>query len=174
MSDRSNAGLYVSAVVVTITALARLLVESVQLVKTHFRYFLDLENIVELSAYLSAIFFVSHFGTNCWCPRNWQWQLGAFAVFFAWINFILFLKRVPMLGIYVLMFNSIFYTFLKFALIAFLFVVAFCLAFYMILYKAVSSSRTSVMHLVSTHALYACSFEALYLSSISTVTMDAM
>ena len=138
-SYRANISLYVSAVVVTITALARLLVEFLQLVKTHFRYFLDVENYVELVAYLSAIFFVSHFGTNCWCPRNWQWQLGAFAVFLAWINFIQFLKRVPMLGIYVLMFNSIFYTFLKFALIAFLFVVSFCLAFYMILYKAVSS-----------------------------------
>ena len=63
----------------------------------------------------------------------------------AWINLILFLKRVPLLGIYVLMFNAILQSFLKFALIAFLFVVAFCIAFYMILYKAVSVSAKRVL-----------------------------
>ena len=102
------------------------------------RYFLKIDNCIELLACVSSIIFASHFGTNCWCPTNWQWQLGAIAVFLAWINLILFLKRVPLLGIYVLMFNSILYTFLKFALIAALFVAAFGFAFYMILYKAVS------------------------------------
>ena len=151
--------LYFAAVVVIITAAARLLlVELVQLVKTHYHYFLKIENYIELLAYLSSIIFVSHFGTNCWCSRNWQWQLGAFGVFLAWINLILFLKRVPLLGIYVLMFNVILHTFLKFALIAFLFVVAFCIAFYMILYKAVSMSGV--------RALCACSLDLIFSSAI--------
>ena len=143
MNRHANAALYFAAVVVLITAAGRLFVEFIQFGRTLYRYFLDVENYIELVAYLSAVIFVSHFGTNCWCPSNWQWQLGAFAVFFAWLNFILFLKRVPLLGIYVLMFNSIFYTFAKFAVIVLLFVVAFGLAFYMILYKAVSSSACS-------------------------------
>ena len=130
--------LYIAALVVIIIAVIRLLVELVQLVQTRCHYFLTAENYIELVAYFSSIIFVSNFGNNCWCPTNWQWQLGAIAVFLAWINFILFLQRVPLLGIYVLMFSSILYTFLKFALIAFLFVMAFCLSFYMILYKAVS------------------------------------
>ena len=103
------------------------------------RYFLSTENYIEVLAYVSSIMFVSHFGTNCWCPTNWQWQLGAIAVFLAWINLILFLKRVPHLDIYILIFNTILQSFLKFALIAFLFVMAFGIAFYMILYKAVST-----------------------------------
>jgi len=101
---------------------------------------------IEVVAYISAVIFVSHFGSNCWCPTNWKWQLGAIAVFLAWIKLILFLKRVPLLGIYVLMFNTILHSFLKFVLIAFLFVVAFCIAFYMILCKAVSVVVVGAIH----------------------------
>ena len=146
MNNHANVALYFAAVMVIITAVARLLVvECFQFVRTRYRYFLKIDNCIELLAYVSSIIFVSHFGTNCWCPTNWQWQLGAIAVFLAWINLILFLKRVPLLGIYVLMFNAILQSFLKFALIAFLFVVAFCIAFYMILYKAVSVSAKRVL-----------------------------
>ena len=140
MSKHANMALYLAAIIVIITAVARLLVvECFQFVRTPYRYFLSTENYIEVLAYVSSVIFVSQFGTNCWCSTNWQWQLGAIAVFLAWINLILFLKRVPHLDIYILIFNSILQSFLKFALIAFLFVVAFCIAFYMILYKAVST-----------------------------------
>ena len=136
--EKNHAGiLYSAALIVIISAVVRLVVELVQFVQTRCHYFLTVENYIELVAYFSSIIFVINFGNNCWCPTNWQWQLGAIAVFLAWINLILFLQRVPLLGIYVLMFSSILYTFLKFALIAFLFVMAFGLSFYMI-YKAVS------------------------------------
>ena len=139
MNSHANIALYFAAVMVIITAVARLIfIELFQCVMTGYHYFLSFENYIEVLAYLSSIIFVSHFGTNCWCPANWQWQLGALGVFLAWINLILFLKRMPLLGIYVLMLNTILHTFLKFALIAFLFVVAFGIAFNMILYKAVS------------------------------------
>ena len=131
---------------VIIFVFIRLLLELCQFVRQGYRYFLKLENYIELLVYMSSVIFISHFGTNCWCPTNWQWQLGAIAVFLAWINLILFLKRVPLLGIYVLMFNAILHSFLKFALIAFLFVVAFCIAFYMILYKAVSVVVVGAIH----------------------------
>ena len=141
LDSPANVSLYFAAVMVIIFVLIRLLIEFYQFYqffRQGYRYFPKYENYIEVVAYISAVIFVSHFGSNCWCPTNWQWQLGAIAVFLAWINLILFLKRVPLLGIYVLMFNAILHSFLKFALIAFLFVVAFCTAFYMILYKAVS------------------------------------
>ena len=160
MNNHANIALYFAAGVVIITALTRLvLVELFQCVMTGYRYFLDFENYIEVLAYLSSIIFVSHFGTNCWCPTNWQWQLGALGVFLAWINLILFLKRVPLLGIYVLMFNAILHTFLKFALIALLFVVAFGIAFYMLLYKAVSQ------FVCIEGVLYACSLKHIGLAS---------
>ena len=138
LDSHANASLYFAAVMVIICVFIRLALEFCQFFRQRYHYFLKYENYIEVVAYISAVIFVSHFGSNCWCPTNWQWQLGAIAVFLAWINLILFLKRVPLLGIYVLMFNSILYTFLKFALIAALFVAAFGFAFYMILYKAVS------------------------------------
>ena len=145
MDNHANRSLYFAAVGVIITVCIRLILELSQMVKIQYRYFLKYENYIELLAYISSIIFVSHFGTNCWCPTNWQWQLGAIGVFLSWINLILFLKRVPLLGIYVLMFNAILHTFLKFALIAFLFIVAFCISFYMILYKAVSVSTMWIL-----------------------------
>ena len=140
MSKHANMALYLAAIIVIITAVARLLVvECFQFMRNPYRYLLSTENYIEVLAYVSSAIFVSQFGTNCWCSTNWQWQFGAIAVFLAWINLILFLKRVPHLDIYILIFNTILQSFLKFALIAFLFVMAFGIAFYMILYKAVST-----------------------------------
>ena len=139
MNNHANIALYVAACMVIFCVGVRLLVERVQLMKTHYHYLLRVENYIELVAYVSSIIFVIQFGRNCWCPTNWQWQVGAFGVFLSWINLILFLKRAPLVGFYVLMFNTILRTFLKFAVIASLFVTAFCIAFYMILYKAVSA-----------------------------------
>lgn len=127
-----NIVLYVAALGVIIAAVARLvllLVELVQRLRTPYRYFGKIKSYIELLTCVSSIAFVSQFGSNCWCPYNWQWQLGASGVFLAWINFILFLKRLPVLGIYILMFNSIMHTFLKFALVAVLFIAAFSIAF---------------------------------------------
>ena len=97
MNSHANIALYFAAVMVIITAVSRLiLMELVQCVIAHCRYFWKIENYIEVLAYISSIIFVIHFGTNCWCPTNLQWQLGAIGVFLAWINLILFLKRVPL------------------------------------------------------------------------------
>ena len=45
--------------------------------------------------------------------RNWQIAAGAFSVFFGWINFIWFLKRYSLLGIYVIMASKVFKSVLK-------------------------------------------------------------
>ena len=45
----------------------------------------------------------------------------------------LFIRKFPRLGIYVVMFTSIMYTFTKFFMIFVLFLVAFALAFYTLL-----------------------------------------
>ena len=51
----------------------------------------------------------------------------------------LFIRKFPRLGIYVVMFTSIMYTFTKFFLIFLLFLVAFALAFYTLLKDEVST-----------------------------------
>ena len=133
--------LYISASMVLVLGVCRLVLEFLQAFKRRHHYFLNIENYIEDVTYVFAIIFVIQFGMNCWCPTSWQWQLGALSVFFAWINLILFLKSVPLLGIYVLMYTTIMYTFFRVMVIAFLFVIAFSLAFYMILYRAVLVSH---------------------------------
>ena len=69
----------------------------------------------------------------CMCAQEWQWQLGVFTVFFAWMNFLLFLRRLPRIGIYVVMIVEILKTFLRFFAIFFLFIVAFAICFTILL-----------------------------------------
>ena len=49
----------------------------------------------------------------------WQWQIGALAVFMAYINFILLLKGMPWLGIYINMLLKIVIEFMKLILLPF-------------------------------------------------------
>ena len=81
--------------------------------------------------FVFAIVFAS---VNLQCPRvtNTQWQFGALAVFFGWINMITYIKLVPRIGVYVLMFQNVIYSFLKIFLLGLLLIVAFGLAFYML------------------------------------------
>ena len=60
------------------------------------------------------------------------YKVGVLAVFLGWINMITFIKLVPRLGVYVLMFLNVIYSFLKMFLLGLLLVIAFGLAFYML------------------------------------------
>lgn len=73
--------------------------------------------------------------------QSWQWQMGAGAIFLAWINLLLFIRVFPFLGIYVIMFTEILTTFCSFSIVFFLFIVAFALSFYTVsIFKQVSGS----------------------------------
>ncbi|XP_071493985.1 uncharacterized protein [Diadema antillarum] len=105
--------------------------------------YLNLGNAMEWTLYLLALLLVLPLNNTPFplkkifpgvSPRAaWQWQCGTLAVFLAWINLILFIRRVPILGIYVIMFLDIVRSFLKFLPILLLFLAAFTLAFYALL-----------------------------------------
>lgn len=69
---------------------------------------------------------------------DWRLQFGAVSIFLAWFNLILFIRKFPVLGIYVVMFIDIFNTFVKFFVIFMLFLTAFGLAFFVLLQNHVS------------------------------------
>ena len=56
------------------------------------------------------------------------------SIFLAWMALVSFIRKFPKVGIYVVMFTSILYTFSKFFIIFVLFLVAFALSFYTLLY----------------------------------------
>ena len=65
----------------------------------------------------------------------WRVNVGAVAIFLAWIVLVLFVRKFPMFGIYIVMFEDIVFTFLRFSIILVLFTVAFGLAFYTMLHR---------------------------------------
>eukprot|EP00057_Strongylocentrotus_purpuratus_P015615 XP_011670089.1 PREDICTED: transient receptor potential cation channel subfamily A member 1 homolog [Strongylocentrotus purpuratus] len=61
--------------------------------------------------------------------RKWQWQCGALAIFLAWINLALYVRQTSTLGIYVIMFEDVLFSTVKFLAVILLFLIAFALAF---------------------------------------------
>ena len=127
--------LYVGAAVTILTAFLRMAVEIFQLCRHPLEYLLDWVNWLELPLYLFSIIFTFVFATPCLCVYNWQWQIGVVAVFLGWIGLIAFLQKWSVTGVYVLMFVNILVSFLKIAFLALLLVIAFALAFYMLLFE---------------------------------------
>ena len=54
--------------------------------------------LVEVPLYVSAIIFAAVFDRECLCPRDWQWQVGIAAVFLVWVDLILYMRRMRVLG----------------------------------------------------------------------------
>ncbi|XP_071957076.1 transient receptor potential cation channel subfamily A member 1-like isoform X2 [Antedon mediterranea] len=111
--------------------------ELIQLWNQKFRY-LTFNNFLEWTVYILAVLLVLPL-RNCSYENSvnvkydWQWQCGAISILLAWINLILFIQKLPRLGIYVLMFTDVLKTFMQFSVVFGLFIVAFTLGFYALL-----------------------------------------
>ena len=97
-------------------------------------YFLNHENWLELFLYSFTLILLGPLGGSCVCPKSWEWQIGALAIFLAWIHLGIFVRKMPQLGLYVIMFEDIVITFIKIAIPALLLVLAFSMAFYMMFF----------------------------------------
>ena len=62
------------------------------------KYFTDPQNYFQVVTYAFVIIFVFPLGHECWCYPSWRWQIGALAIFLAWINNFLLLKHIPYIG----------------------------------------------------------------------------
>ena len=124
----------VFGVLVIMLSILRLCIELFQLIKLRLQYFLDWKNYMEFILYSGSIFFAFVFTTECFCPKScmWQWQIGVVCVFLAWIDFILVVRLVPHIGIYVVMFEKIVKNFIRVAFFAIFLVLSFAFSFYML------------------------------------------
>ena len=57
----------------------------------------------------------------------WQWQVGIFAVFLAWMNLLYIAAEFPKTGTYIIVFKEILVTFLKLTSFSLILVVGFAL-----------------------------------------------
>ena len=101
------------------------------------RYFKDPDSYFQLALYiLTLIFIVSLVKSNDnWCSAPGQWQIGAFAVFFSWVNFIFILRYIYYTAGPINMFLSICVAFLKLIFLPLLLILAFGIPSYMVFVK---------------------------------------
>ncbi|CAM1295460.1 Uncharacterised protein g1290 [Pycnogonum litorale] len=134
--------------------------EIAQMYEFRLDYVTDLRSWLEWICFVSAILFVLNFHPEGkpHAKTPWQWQLGAVSVTLAWIDLIIFLRKFPMIGIYVVMLVNIMRTFSRFFFVFFLFIVAFTLCFYTLLQNQISF-RNPIYGLIKTSVMMIGEFE---------------
>ena len=64
-----------------------------------------LRNWIEVPMYICSIIFVSVFGTDCYCPHMWQWQVGIAAILLAWIDLINLIRKLQLFDIGMMLYS---------------------------------------------------------------------
>ena len=96
------------------------------------KYYINFATVIQAASFLMTIIFVLGFWNDCWCAPAWQWQIGALAVFFAYIKVVLQIRGLPIVGVYINLLISIIIAFLKLIYLPFLLMLAFAIPFYML------------------------------------------
>lgn len=129
----------IGRILVLALGFVQLILEIPQLILRRFNYIADLANSLEWAIYILAIVYAWHGFDHLIDPSQHKMDctehisVGSIGIFFAWINLILFIRKFPTLGIYVVMFIDVTKTFLKFSVTFILFVVSFALGFFTLL-----------------------------------------
>ena len=125
--------------IILLSSAVQLPLEILQLWRRKVLYLYDLENFVEFPMFVLTIIFCAGLDNNdCFCTNAGIWQVGAVALFLAWIDLLMFLKRLPFTGIPINILLNIVYTFTTLAIIPTLLILSFALPFYMLLVRPVS------------------------------------
>ncbi|KAM8784412.1 transient receptor potential cation channel subfamily A member 1 [Rhynchonycteris naso] len=112
-------------------------------------YFLDHSNAIEWIIYTTSIIFVLPLFVGI--PAHVQWQCGAIAIYFSWMNFLMYLQRFENCGIFIVMLEVIMKTLLRSTVVFIFLLLAFGLSFYVLLsmQDAFSSPLLSIMQTFS-------------------------
>ena len=136
-----------SAVIVLIDCSFYLLLEINQLYHRGLKkYFTDPQNYFQVITYVFVIIFVFPLGHECWCYPSWRWQIGALAIFLAWINNFLLLKHIPYIGKPVTMLFNVYLNFILLIYLPILLILTFAFPFYMLF---IASLEVCIIILIS-------------------------
>ncbi|XP_006139856.1 transient receptor potential cation channel subfamily A member 1 [Tupaia chinensis] len=105
--------------------------EVAQIFQQKRNYFLDVNNAIEWIIYIASMIFVLPLFINI--PGDVQWQCGAMAIYFYWMNFLLYLQRFENCGIFIVMLEVILKTLLRSTVVFVFLLLAFGLSFYVLL-----------------------------------------
>ncbi|KAF0991762.1 hypothetical protein HZS_1189, partial [Henneguya salminicola] len=101
----------------------------------------NVQTIIEIFGSIMALLYVSGLFTYGSQPielfplfrcTNTFRSVGALGLCLLWLSFVLFLSKLPKIGIYVVMYMDIFRTFLQFVPVYFMLILSFALPFYML------------------------------------------
>jgi len=129
----SNVVVQVFNYFVLITAAAHLFKEVISLFHQRLAYLEDASNFLEWICYITSIIYVL---PPCDCKAGFKNEVGAVALFFGWMNLILYFRRLSSYGQYVIMLTTMFVTLAKVLLLWMLFIMAFGTTFLMVMNDA--------------------------------------
>ncbi|XP_063675469.1 transient receptor potential cation channel subfamily A member 1 homolog [Bolinopsis microptera] len=110
----------------------RLVLELFQLITNTRGYLKDPMNYLEVVIFgLTIVFCLSIIQYPDTHPSYFQWEVGCYVVVFAWYNMLMSLKKLPFIGIYVIMIKILLESFIKVMLPIFLFLIPYILMFHM-------------------------------------------
>ncbi|XP_059809885.1 transient receptor potential cation channel subfamily A member 1a [Hypanus sabinus] len=116
--------------------------EIFQILQQRWQYIHDSSNFLDGVMYVTSILFVIPWVFRI--SHSLQWQCGMISAFTSWVNFLLYLQRFDICGIYVVMFAEILKTLLHIMSIFFFLVFAFGLTFYILLYEQMAYKNPSL------------------------------
>lgn len=118
----------------------KLLTEIIQMVWLRLSYFKDYTNFVDLSMHVSALIYILPFVTKDDLYGNAlvQWRAGTIALLLIYVNWILSLRRISSVALYVTMYVEVLVTFIKVIAIFTVVLIGYSLAFHVLLKEEVS------------------------------------
>lgn len=130
-----------SIFIMTMAAL-QLMIKAFQLFSLRCDFFYHLSHWFEPLPAIGSIVFTSVSKTPCLCIPTWQWQIGVVTVFLGWITLLLYFRRLPVAGIYVVTFFGILINALKVMGLLVVLLTGFGLSLYMLFFDAQRVGRT--------------------------------
>ncbi|XP_015600034.1 transient receptor potential cation channel subfamily A member 1 isoform X2 [Cephus cinctus] len=151
-SHRATPMMFMSAVIIMIYVALYTLREILQLYQQRWKYLFDPVNSVSWHLYIcSSIMVVPIFFDRL---DEIQFSCASITVFLSWFNLLLLLQRFDQVGIYVVMFLEILQTLIKVLLVFSILIIAFGLAFYILLSRGNHISFSTIpMSLMRTFAM---------------------
>lgn len=151
----------VSGIIIILYIFCNALREILQVYQQKWHYLIEPINLVSWILYLSALIMVWPMFNDGRCFSG-NFSAASVTVFLSWFNLLLFLQRFDQVGIYVVMFLEILQTLIKVLTVFSILIIAFGLAFYILLSKVSRMIDTQVNHL---------SFSSIPMSLLRTFSM---
>ncbi|XP_073839943.1 transient receptor potential cation channel A1 isoform X2 [Musca autumnalis] len=108
-----------------------------QIYQQRLHYFVETINIIQWILYISTLIMILPIFKADSGITNVHYSAASISVFFSWFRLLLFLQRFDQVGIYVVMFLEILQTLIKVLLVFSILIIAFGLAFYILLSKII-------------------------------------